>query len=113
MIIAKIFSFDAAHVLPDHPGKCSRLHGHTYKLEVLLDAPVAANGMVFDFFELKKIVNEKILDRLDHQFLNDIIAQSTAENIAIWIWNELKDEVPLYQIKLWETPTSYVIYSGH
>ena len=68
--------------------------------------------MVFDFFELKKIVNQKILDRLDHHFLNDIIPQSTAENIAIWIWNELKSEVPLYQIKLWETPTSYVIYEG-
>ncbi len=68
--------------------------------------------MVYDFFELKQVVNTKVLERLDHHFLNDIIMPSTVENIAIWIWNELKTELPLHQIKLWETPTSYVIYQG-
>ena len=112
MIIAKQFSFDAAHVLPDHPGKCSRLHGHTYKLEVMLEGDIQANGMVFDFFELKQIVKAKILDRLDHSFLNDLIMPSTAEQITIWIWNELAPLLPLAQITLWETPSSFAIYRG-
>lgn len=112
MRIAKQFSFDAAHVLPDHPGKCSRLHGHTYKLEIMLEGEIQENGMVFDFFELKQIVNEKILERLDHQFLNDIIMPSTVEKITVWIWDELKPHLPLFQITLWETPTSFAVYRG-
>lgn len=112
MYIAKQFTFDAAHVLPDHPGKCSRLHGHTYKLEVMLEGEMQANGMVYDFYDLKQIINEKVLLRLDHTFLNDLISPSTVENITLWIWNELASHLPLYQVTVWETPTSFAQYRG-
>src|SRR3989344_8331444 len=112
VLIAKEFTFDAAHKLLKYNGPCANLHGHTYKLQVTLSGPVLKNGMVFDFVDLKKIVTEKVISKLDHKFINKIIKQSTAENIVIWIWKQLKKDLPLYEIMLWETPTSFVNYKG-
>ncbi|MBU0999985.1 6-carboxytetrahydropterin synthase QueD [Patescibacteria group bacterium] len=112
MLIAKEFTFDAAHKLLNYKGLCANLHGHTYKLQVILSGPVGNNGMVFDFVDLKKIVTEKIISKLDHTFINKIIKQSTAENIVTWIWKQLEKDLPLYEIKLWETPASFVICRG-
>lgn len=112
MIICKEFTFDSAHKLNNYIGKCANLHGHTYKLHVSIKGPIRDNGLVFDFGDIKECVKIMILDQLDHRFLNDIIEQPSAENISVWIWNELKEKLPLYEIKLWETPTSYVIYHG-
>lgn len=112
MLIAKEFTFDAAHKLLKYNGPCANLHGHTYKLQVILSGPVLENGMVFDFVDLKKIVTEKVISKLDHKFINKVIKQSTAENIVIWIWKQLKKDLPLYEIMLWETPTSFVVYKG-
>jgi len=112
VLIAKEFTFDAAHKLLKYNGPCANLHGHTYKLQVTLSGPVLKNGMVFDFVALKKIVTEKVISKLDHKFINKIIKQSTAENIVIWIWKQLKKDLPLYEIMLWETPTSFVAYKG-
>jgi len=112
MRITKEFTFDAAHNLTEYEGKCESLHGHTYKLHVTLECPVAANGLAFDFVTLKKEVEEKVLNKLDHVYLNELIPQSTAENIAIWIWNKLQ-HLPLHEIKVWETPTSFVAYQGN
>ena len=111
MLVTKEFVFDAAHNLVNYHGTCERLHGHTWRLQVTVRAPVGEDGLAFDFVELKKRVNEKIISRLDHVYLNDILPQSSAENLAIWIWQELK-ELPLYEIKVWETPTSLVTYCG-
>lgn len=112
MIIAKEFIFDAAHKLLNYNGPCANLHGHTYKLQVVLSSSVRKNGMVIDFGDLKRIVTDKVISKLDHKFINKIIKQSTAENIAIWIWNQLEKNLPLYEIRLWETPTSFVVYRG-
>lgn len=112
MLIAKEFTFDAAHRLLNYNGPCANLHGHTYKLQVILSNSVQKNGMVIDFSDLKKIVMEKVISKLDHKFINKIIKQSTAENIAIWIWDQLEKKLPLYEIRLWETPTSFVVYGG-
>lgn len=112
VLIAKEFTFDAAHKLLDYDGPCANLHGHTYRLQVILSGPVQKNGMVIDFVDLKKNVTERVLSKLDHKFINKIIKQSTAENIAIWIWKRLEKYLPLYEIKLWETPTSFVRYRG-
>jgi 6-pyruvoyltetrahydropterin/6-carboxytetrahydropterin synthase len=112
MLIAKEFTFDAAHRLLNYDGPCANLHGHTYKLQIVLSGPVQKNGMVIDFVDLKKIVTEKVISKLDHKFINKIIKQSTAENIAVWIWKQLEKNLPLYEIGLWETPTSFVIYRG-
>src|SRR5580704_11307035 len=79
--IRKLFHFEAAHVLPHHPGKCRRLHGHSYRLEVAVDGPLRedgpARGMVLDFDELATIVRPAILDRLDHASLNDLMPNPT------------------------------------
>jgi len=112
MLIAKEFTFDAAHKLLNYDGPCANLHGHTYKLQIVISGPVQKNGMVIDFIDLKKIVTEKVISKLDHKFINKIIKQSTAENIAVWIWKQLEKNLPLYEIRLWETPTSFVIYRG-
>ena len=74
--IAKEFSFDMAHMLDGHDGKCKNLHGHTYKLQVEvageLVAEGAKRGMVMDYADLKTIVKTHILDPMDHAFIYDL-----------------------------------------
>ena len=93
MLLCKDFTFDAAHNLVDYHGKCERLHGHTYRLRVVLEGEPDAEGMIMDFLELKAIVKERVLSQLDHSYINDIITQPSAENIALWIWGELEERV--------------------
>ncbi|NQV19691.1 MAG: 6-carboxytetrahydropterin synthase QueD [Armatimonadetes bacterium] len=111
MKISKEFTFDSAHRLKWHKGKCQNFHGHTYKLIVTVEGKLNQDGIVMDFADLKNEVKKKVLNILDHKNLNEIFENPTAENIAIWIWEKLK-ELNLTEIKLWETPTSYVIYNG-
>ena len=113
MLLSKDFTFDAAHNLIHYHGKCERLHGHTYRLRVTLEGQPDAEGMIMDFIELKQIVRERVLSRLDHAYLNDILPQPSAENIAVWIWNELAESVKrencrLYEVSVWETASSCV-----
>lgn len=111
MLVTKEFTFDSAHFLPKYHGKCEKLHGHTYKLHVTISAPVnPEDGLALDFGEIKKIVQDKVLEKLDHAHLNDIIEIPSAENIAIWIWKQIEKDLPVYEIKIWETPTSFVTY---
>lgn len=112
MLVCKEFTFEAAHKLLNYKGKCANLHGHTYKLQITVSGPVKKDGMVMDFTELNKIVETAVLKKLDHSYLNEIIKQPTAENISIWIWDQLKKPLRMYQITLWETPTSYVVFNG-
>lgn len=117
MILIKEFEFDAAHNLIHYHGKCERLHGHTYKLVVKLQGEPDKEGMIYDFVELKKVVKKKVIDKFDHSYLNDIIPQPTAENIAVYVWNELFDEIKrdnctLFEVEVWETKTSGIVYRG-
>jgi 6-pyruvoyltetrahydropterin/6-carboxytetrahydropterin synthase len=114
MRIKRTFSFDAAHRLPGHPGKCRDLHGHRYGLAVTVDRPVdRETGLVIDFKELKEIVAEEVLDRLDHKYVNDVIDNPTAELMAVWIWDRLLEKLPgLAEIELHETESCSVIYRG-
>lgn len=118
-ILTKSFHFEAAHHLPGHQGKCARLHGHSYRLEVTLRGPIkdvdgqSDYGMVMDFSDLAQIVNESVIDQLDHRDLNAVTKiHTTAENLAHWIWDTLLaaglSEQLLYRIRLWETEGSYV-----
>jgi 6-pyruvoyltetrahydropterin/6-carboxytetrahydropterin synthase len=73
-------TIDSSHVLPDHPGKCSRLHGHTYRFQVWMSGPVETDGdgMLIDFLEVKACIDE-----WDHQHLNDLVDfPPTAELLA-------------------------------
>lgn len=117
MILIKKFTFDAAHNLVNYHGKCERLHGHTYRLTVKLKGTPNDEDMLFDFTELKHLVKAEVLEQLDHHYLNDILPQPTAENIAVFIWNKLeplvrRDNVRLYEIEVWETADSGVSYKG-
>ena len=122
LTIFKSFEFEAAHRLPKHRGACKYLHGHSYKLEVGISGPVDINtGMIIDFKSLKGLVNEIVIDRLDHSYLNELIMISnfpaeclTAENMVIWIVNQLKGRLRLIDpsmtvtvVRLWETSGSY------
>lgn len=111
MRVTKTFSFEAAHRLVDYKGKCERLHGHSYRLAVTVDAPVRPDGIAVDFTDLNRAVRTRIVDVLDHRYLNDYIPKSTAENTAVWIWDRLKG-LPLAEITLWETASSSVTYRG-
>ena len=118
MEIYKEFSFDSAHFLPFVPEghKCRNMHGHTYKLKVYIQGqPDPTYGWLMDFKELKDIVG-KVIDQLDHKLINDIpgLENPTAENITIWIWNQISPLLSLLsRIELQETPTTGVIYSGN
>ena len=117
----KIFTFDAAHFLPGHEGKCAQMHGHTYRLEVTVerkDGGVATggpeDGMVIDFGRLSALIKDRVVDKLDHKVLNDCFPfRPTSENMARHIFIELSailanEDVNVVRVVLWETPTSYV-----
>jgi 6-pyruvoyltetrahydropterin/6-carboxytetrahydropterin synthase len=108
------FDFEAAHKLPHHPGKCQKLHGHSYHLVVSVDRPVVpATGMAIDFADLKQVVRREVVDRLDHTYVNDTIDNPTAEAMSVWIWNALREPLPgLAEIELWETRSCAVVYRG-
>jgi len=111
--VTKIFTFDSAHKLNNYEGDCKFLHGHTYKLEVTIRGKVDDRGMVMDFNDLKAIVKERILNKLDHRYLNDIFEfNTTCENMLVWMFQQLEeaitdDRVQLQKLVLWETPTSF------
>jgi 6-pyruvoyltetrahydropterin/6-carboxytetrahydropterin synthase len=117
MICLKEFEFDAAHYLPNYHGKCERLHGHTYKLVVQVEGFPDAEGMVIDFLQLKKIVQDLVISKLDHSCINDLLSQPSAENIAVWVWQQIEkplkgDNYKLYEVQVWETKASGIIYRG-
>ena len=114
MQIRKSFTFEAAHVLPHHSGKCARLHGHSYRLDVALEGPLQASGpatgMVEDFDVVSRVVKAAVINDLDHRSLNELMDNPTAENILVWIWSRLVRELPqLDELTLWETPRACAV----
>src|SRR5512146_860850 len=114
MQIRKHFRFEAAHVLPYHPGKCARMHGHSYRLDVAIRGPIQndgpARGMIEDFDTIKQIVRREAIDLLDHQTLNYLIENPTAEHIAMWIWKRVQPHLAgLDELVLWETSSSCAV----
>lgn len=114
-------NFEAAHYIKDYPGKCNRLHGHNWKVEVnIYGNKLDKLGMLVDFRDLKVTVN-KIMEKLDHYCLNEIepfcTMNPTAENIAKYIYDQLLEtkefdqDVNLRSIKIWESATSAATYS--
>ncbi len=101
-------------MLPNHPGKCARLHGHSYRLEVALEGPLQpsgpAAGMVEDFEVVSRVVEAAVIDEIDHRSLNELMDNPTAENIVVWIWGRLAAALPqLAELTLWETPRACVV----
>ncbi|MGW8943700.1 6-carboxytetrahydropterin synthase QueD [Streptomyces koyangensis] len=117
MEIFREFTFEAAHRLPNVPEghKCSRLHGHSYKVIVHVEAPVdPETGWVMDFGDLKKAF-KPLEAQLDHYYLNDIegLENPTSEVLARWIWERLQPTLPaLSALTVRETCTSGCTYRG-
>ena len=107
--VTRSFSFEAAHQLPWHAGKCKRLHGHHYRVEVTVEGPIDDNGVVIDFDDVKSVVQAEIVERYDHQYLNDFLDNPTAELLAHDVWKRLAGAgLHVVALRLWETPDSSV-----
>ncbi|HEU0026441.1 MAG TPA: 6-carboxytetrahydropterin synthase QueD [Ktedonobacterales bacterium] len=114
--IAKEFTFDAAHSLPNSDGPCKRLHGHTYRVTVVargrthpLDGR-AEEGMVVDFARIKEVFKRRVEARCDHQYLNESVPveRTTAELLAEWMLIEMREELPaVVSVRVSETPSSW------
>lgn len=115
MLLKREFTFDAAHNLVAYHGKCEQLHGHTYKMAVVLSGYPDHESMILDFVKIKAIVNEQIISKFDHAYLNDMISQPSAENIAAHVFKTLDPlfrgpNYELYEIHIWESPHSSVVF---
>jgi 6-pyruvoyltetrahydropterin/6-carboxytetrahydropterin synthase len=135
--LTRQFTFETAHALLNYDGPCKNIHGHSYKLQVtILGKPIPDNtshkfGMVVDFGDLKKLVNEHIVSPLDHALilredtdpqlvtalrqLNYKLVltlwQPTCENMLIdfkaKLQNKFSESIKLHSLKLWETENSF------
>lgn len=136
--LTKEFTFEAAHMLEGYDGLCREIHGHSYRLFVTVKGEPQSDpnspklGMVMDFGVLKRIVNEQIVDRLDHSLMmrdtlaaEDTVAalgarftrvvlteyQPTCENMladfAERLLGALPDDIELHSLRLHETATSF------
>jgi 6-pyruvoyltetrahydropterin/6-carboxytetrahydropterin synthase len=115
--LTKEYRFEAAHRLPCVPEghKCSRVHGHSYKVEVTVAGPVdPATGWLIDFGVIDDAWAELFV-RFDHHNLNDVpgLENSTCENIAIYVWRALRPQIAtLSAVTVWETYDSKCTYRG-
>jgi 6-pyruvoyltetrahydropterin/6-carboxytetrahydropterin synthase len=114
VILRREYRFEASHVLPRHPGKCRQLHGHSYRFIVTLRGPIEpVQGMVIDFGDLDAMVNEHVIERVDHRHWNELLENPTAEWISVWIWQQLEPRIRgLESIELFEVEGASVLYSG-
>jgi 6-pyruvoyltetrahydropterin/6-carboxytetrahydropterin synthase len=130
MKIAKEFHWEMGHRLPEHFGKCKNIHGHSYKMIVELEGDINENGMIMDYYDLKKIVNP-VIEELDHafmvykkdeeivKFLNSMRSkkvivgfQSTVENICKYILTEIQKQslpanVKKLRVRIFESIDDY------
>jgi 6-pyruvoyltetrahydropterin/6-carboxytetrahydropterin synthase len=107
------FTFEAAHRLAWHPGKCRNLHGHSYRLDVTVGGPLDGNGVVIDFDVLTDIVQHSVIAEWDHKDLNTLIENPTAELLAHRAWELLTDAgLALEGLRLWETNDSSVVLTA-
>src|SRR2546423_8196400 len=114
-------TFSAGHALRGYRGKCENPHGHNYRVRVTLEGPqLDSIGLLCDFTQLKHVMRE-IIERLDHQFMNDLEAFRTvnpsAENLAKYFYDEVSrgiKELPagarISDIVVWETDTASAPY---
>ena len=103
-------------------GPCNNpnFHGHNYELDVSVEGSIdPASGYVADLGAIKRIVEDRVISKLDHRNLNLDVPEllgvnPTTENLAVAIWKLLDRRVPgrLKKIVLWETPRNYVEYEG-
>lgn len=131
MLLTKKFRFEASHQISNHPGKCARLHGHSWELEVTIEGRIKVEtGMVMDYYEIDYVV-KPFVERLDHQHLGSgwlwldslsrdkkvwigpsivgLPALPTSEALLVWIAGQLPLEFPWRTLTLSETCTCAAI----
>ncbi len=130
MKIAKEFRWEMGHRLLCHAGKCYNLHGHSYRMQVEVTSDDLINGMIMDYYDLKKTV-EPLVEELDHSFMINskdeklleaveklktkkvlVDFETTAENICNFVLSKIKKEglpehIKEVKVKIFETSTSY------
>lgn len=130
MKIAKEFTWEMGHRLPDHFGKCKNIHGHSYKMLVEVEGEVLESGMVMDYYHFKDVI-DPIVEKMDHSFLvqkddKDVIEflvkmnsrkvvvdfHSTVENITRYFLSEIKKaklpaNIHKVKVRVCETPDDY------
>jgi len=113
-------TFAAGHALRNYKGKCENVHGHNFRVQVVIEGEkLDETGLLVDFLDVKAAM-QKIIDRLDHVFLNDVppfdVKNPSAENIAEYFYVEmsqlLKAAVPvrIREVKIWETDIQSAAY---
>jgi 6-pyruvoyltetrahydropterin/6-carboxytetrahydropterin synthase len=113
--------YDSAHFLRNYHGKCERLHGHRYVVEVaLVSEQLNEAGIAYDFVDVKRELRA-LADYLDHENLNDLEPftelEPSAENQARYFYEELRRRLPspmneaVLYCRVWETPTQWAQYS--
>jgi len=114
-------SFASAHALRNYKGRCENVHGHNWKVRVVIEGEkLDATGMLVDFLDVKSLLGE-ILDRIDHQFLNEIppfdVVNPSAENIAEYFYQQLNGKlaetpvpVRIREVRIWETEIQSATY---
>lgn len=111
--------FSAAHQLREYKGKCEKLHGHNWRVQVTVSSETLNEiGIAIDFNELKKIAN-KCVSALDHSFLNDVFPfteiNPSSENIAKWLYDTIKKRAAdkntsLASVTVWESESASATY---
>jgi 6-pyruvoyltetrahydropterin/6-carboxytetrahydropterin synthase len=115
-------TFAAGHALRNYKGKCENVHGHNFKVRVVIEGEkLDETGLLVDFLDVKAAM-QAIIDRLDHVFLNDVapfdVKNPSAENIAEHFFTEmtrtLESPVPVRvrEVKIWETDIQSATYRG-
>ena len=112
-------TFSAAHQLKGYMGKCERLHGHNWKVQVhVIAEKLNEIDIAMDFHDLKRLANE-VVSTLDHTILNEIFPftekNPSSENIAKWVYDSLRKKLPdetiqLSAVTVWESEDASATY---
>lgn len=133
-VLQSEFSFDSAHFLKGHDGKCKNLHGHRWRVVVSIQGEVIKEGpkkgMIIDFTDFKNYL-KKIEETLDHKFLVEdgslqdttltalenegfeiitVPFRTTAENMAKWLYEGISEDFNVVCVKIYETPNNCFMY---
>lgn len=102
--------FSAAHYLKEYRGKCEKVHGHTFQVEVAIAVlELDRTGLGYDFAEIKKDLGAALPD---HTLLNDVFPfNPSAENIARHLYGELKKKYPVEAVTVWESEDASATYT--
>ena len=113
--------FASAHALRNYKGRCENIHGHNWKVRVTIEGErLDETGLLVDFIDVKNLMGQ-ILDRIDHQFLNEIppfdVVNPSAENIAEYFWQKMSEglvntpvPIKVTEVKIWETDIQSATY---